>query len=110
MVYGGMRFENRATDDDHARAVLARMFDRHGITAAKSNPLAGRVNVTGARVRVTLIPDPAVPCADCGADVDPLDVFPGNRCLDCHAGNPAVRGALATMTADRLARMWGGAR
>lgn len=108
MVYAGMRFENRATDENHAYAVLAGMFDKHGITATKSNPLAGRANLTGARVRAQFIADPTVTCVDCGTDLDPLDVFPGNRCLECHAGNPGVQRELASMTADGLARMWGG--
>lgn len=23
-------------------------------------------------------------CKDCNRDIDPLEVFPGNRCLACH--------------------------
>jgi DNA-directed RNA polymerase subunit RPC12/RpoP len=44
-------------------------------------------------------------CADCGKTVDPLDIFPKDRCLDCHA--KATQHMTATMTADKLARMWG---
>lgn len=25
------------------------------------------------------------PCARCGIDIHPLDVFPGSVCIDCHA-------------------------
>lgn len=27
----------------------------------------------------------AVICTNCGAEVDPLALFPGNICLECHA-------------------------
>lgn len=27
-------------------------------------------------------------CADCGETVGPLEVFPGSRCLACHAASP----------------------
>lgn len=47
-------------------------------------------------------------CADCGADVDPLEVFPGPRCLPCHAADPAVQREIQNMGANDLARMWGG--
>lgn len=55
MVYAGMRFENDVPDETAAYAMLAAMFAAHGITAAPSNPMAGRVNVTGARARVQFI-------------------------------------------------------
>lgn len=48
-----------------------------------------------------------ITCDDCGATIDPLEVFPRNRCLSCHVKAPEVRRELATMTADKLARMWG---
>ena len=47
-------------------------------------------------------------CADCGKLVDPLEIFPKDRCLDCHAKAPEVQRDLAAMTADDLTRMWGG--
>ena len=47
-------------------------------------------------------------CNDCGAGVDPLEIFPGDRCIDCHANTPETRAMLRGMTADKLARMWGG--
>jgi hypothetical protein len=47
-------------------------------------------------------------CRDCGADVDPLEMFPKNRCLSCHASAPEVQRELAGMTAESLAQMWGG--
>lgn len=49
-----------------------------------------------------------VTCTGCGADVEPLDVFPRNRCLSCHARAFDLEQALRpTMTADTLAQMWG---
>lgn len=108
MVYSGMRLENRAVDEQHAQTVLAGMFANHGITATKSNPMAGRHNLTGARVKATFIPDALVKCVDCPTELDTLDVFPGGRCIECHGANPAVQRQLATMTAGNLARMWGG--
>lgn len=46
-------------------------------------------------------------CADCGKSIDPLEEFPKGRCLECHAKAPEVREMTRTMTAERLARMWG---
>lgn len=46
-------------------------------------------------------------CKDCGQEIDPLEVFPKQRCLDCHANAPEVRRELAGITGERLARMWG---
>ncbi len=43
-------------------------------------------------------------CADCGCDVAPLDMFPKDRCLGCHA---KVYDAMPPPTARELARMWG---
>lgn len=45
------------------------------------------------------------PCAKCGEIVDPLAMFPGGLCLPCWEpiGNAEAR----TMTAEKLARMWG---
>jgi DNA-directed RNA polymerase subunit RPC12/RpoP len=45
-------------------------------------------------------------CADCGATVDYLEVFPGPRCLECWT--PIGEAQARTMTAERLTRMWGG--
>lgn len=47
-------------------------------------------------------------CARCAGPVHPLAVFPGGVCLPCHAADPAVQEEARTMTADRLAVMWGG--
>lgn len=47
-------------------------------------------------------------CKGCGKGIDPLEVFPGNVCLDCHAADPAVIGALALLDGQKLAKMWGG--
>lgn len=45
-------------------------------------------------------------CTECGRDdVDPLCVFPGGRCLVCW--EPCGEAEARTMTADKLARMWG---
>ena len=47
-------------------------------------------------------------CADCGSDVDPLDMFPGQRCLACYKDAPETRVMVRGMTAQTLTRMWGG--
>jgi hypothetical protein len=44
-------------------------------------------------------------CADCGAQVHRLEIFPKGRCLECHANSPEGR---RIVTAGELARMWGG--
>lgn len=51
------------------------------------------------------ISDSPVRCMGCDHELQPLDVFPGPRCLDCYRpiGEQLARG----MTADRLAAMWG---
>lgn len=46
-------------------------------------------------------------CAQCAAPIDPLEIFPGGRCLNCHAADPAVEAAIRALSADGLARMWG---
>lgn len=46
-------------------------------------------------------------CADCGREIDELEVFPKGRCLECHAEAPETRHETATMTAEKLAKMWG---
>ena len=43
-------------------------------------------------------------CIDCGESVDPLEVFPGPRCLKCYT--PIGEAQMAGMTADDLTRMW----
>lgn len=48
-----------------------------------------------------------VVCADCGRDVDRLDVFPKQRCLQCHDAAPEVQRAFSTLTGESLARIWG---
>ncbi len=47
----------------------------------------------------------AMECTKCHTEVDPLEVFPGGLCLICWEpiGNAEAR----TMTAEKLARMWG---
>jgi len=47
-------------------------------------------------------------CTGCGDAVHPLEVFPKNRCIACHADAPEVKRDAATMTAEKLTRMWGG--
>lgn len=49
-----------------------------------------------------------VECTGCGIEVDPLDLFPRNRCLGCHAKAFDLKNALNPMTADTLSKMWGG--
>jgi protein-arginine kinase activator protein McsA len=46
-------------------------------------------------------------CADCGRTIDPLETFPKQRCVECHAVSPEVVEQTFTMTAEKLARMWG---
>lgn len=46
-------------------------------------------------------------CSDCGAGVDPLELFPRNRCINCHAKAPETIRELRNMTGESLARMWG---
>lgn len=47
-----------------------------------------------------------VKCTQCGEMVDPLAVFPGGICLECYT--PVGEALHRTMTAEKLARMWGG--
>jgi predicted amidophosphoribosyltransferase len=47
-------------------------------------------------------------CPDCGAVVRWLERFPKNRCLPCHAKAPETIREAETMTAEKLAGMWGG--
>lgn len=48
-------------------------------------------------------------CTECGIDVDPLDLFPRNRCLSCHAKAFDLAHGLGVsrMTASDVAAMWG---
>ena len=48
----------------------------------------------------------SVKCSQCGTETDPLAVFPGGLCLDCW--RPIGDAEARTMTAEKLARMWGG--
>ncbi len=45
-------------------------------------------------------------CRDCGKQIEPLTEFPGPRCLPCW--EPIGNEEAKTMTAEKLARMWGG--
>jgi hypothetical protein len=47
-------------------------------------------------------------CSECGREVDDLEVFPKGRCLECHASAPETQHENATMTAEKLAAMFGG--
>lgn len=49
----------------------------------------------------------SITCTGCGADVEPLDVFPRNRCLSCHAKAFDLANAISPQTAEDVARMWG---
>jgi hypothetical protein len=51
-----------------------------------------------------------VTCKGCGVDVEPLDLFPRQRCLACHAKafDLAVGLGVHVPTADGVARMWSG--
>lgn len=46
-------------------------------------------------------------CSGCGTEVEPLDVFPRNRCLACHAKAFDLQQALRPDTAVDVAKMWG---
>lgn len=49
---------------------------------------------------------PDTPCADCGTPVHWLEMFPANRCVDCHAH--ATRHDI--VTADDIRAAFGGRR
>ena len=51
-----------------------------------------------------------ITCTGCGQGVHPLAIFPKDRCLPCHEKDPQVQRELATMTAEKLAQMWGAPR
>lgn len=44
-------------------------------------------------------------CTKCHAETDELAVFPGGLCLECW--RPIGDAEARTMTAEKLARMWG---
>jgi hypothetical protein len=44
-------------------------------------------------------------CSQCQTELHPLDVFPGGLCLPCWT--PIGEAEARTMTAEKLARMWG---
>ena len=46
-----------------------------------------------------------IKCAKCGADVDPLAVFPQKRCLSCYEKDMA---GAPMPTAREIVAMWGG--
>lgn len=48
-----------------------------------------------------------VSCKQCNAETDTLALFPGGICLDCY--RPEGERVARTMTAEKLAAMWGGA-
>lgn len=54
------------------------------------------------------ISPPGVRCRGCGKAVEILELYPKMRCLDCHAADPKTIEETENMTADKLARMWGG--
>jgi hypothetical protein len=43
------------------------------------------------------------PCTSCGNPVDPLEVFPGDKCLECWKEQDFVM-----PTAEQLVGLWGG--
>ena len=49
-----------------------------------------------------------ITCTGCGAEVEPLDVFPRNRCLSCHAKAFDLQNSIRPQTADDVVRMGGG--
>lgn len=54
--------------------------------------------------------DEQLECADCGSAVHPLEIFPNDRCINCHAKAPEIINEAAIMTANKLADMWKGDR
>jgi hypothetical protein len=46
-------------------------------------------------------------CTECGSEVHWLAVFPGGKCLACHAANSEGR---QMWTAEQLTAAWGGKR
>ena len=46
-----------------------------------------------------------ITCTKCGKTIDRLEVFPNNLCLDCYKTAPE---ATRPITAEELAKMWGG--
>jgi hypothetical protein len=72
----------------------------------KNNPAISS-HVYGAHYPSDFHKPVAQDCADCGKLVDMIDLFPGGRCLECHAADPAVDAAIRGLSADGLARMWG---
>ena len=53
-----------------------------------------------------MIDHPKFPCTKCGTRITVLEAFPGNICLECY--RPIGDRIAATMTAEKLTRMWGG--
>ena len=49
-------------------------------------------------------------CVSCAKPVHELAVFPGGRCLSCHAARPEVKRQAANMTGEKLAAMFSGKR
>lgn len=66
----------------------------------------GRVSPENAPPAAHGVNGPVV-CTGCGFWVEPLSVFPQNRCQLCHGNDPVVRAELAAMTGESLAKMWG---
>lgn len=53
----------------------------------------------------------AIECSGCGTAVEPLELFPRNRCLACHAkayDQAIALGVMQAPTAEDITRMWGG--
>jgi hypothetical protein len=50
--------------------------------------------------------DDTCECTKCGKPTHYLAVFPGGICLECY--QPIGDAEARTMTADKLAKMWGG--
>lgn len=55
--YSGISCANTVPDTPgNAQHTLAVMYERHGIIPSKTNPLRGRVKLTGSRVKASIIP------------------------------------------------------
>lgn len=92
-----------ATALDDKRSQMA--LNLANTIAAGMTPAQIRSAKQGAQIRLC-----ADRCADCDKAINPLETFPKQRCVDCHAKAPEVVAQTSAMTADRLSRMWGGAK
>ena len=56
-------------------------------TIPKKKPSTSKMstrNVVKKHLKEWNFDDDEIKCSDCGKNIDKLEVFPGNRCVDCH--------------------------